>query len=218
MKTVVITKNVDFKGFADAPLRATFCYFPDAPTLSDQKIKPKRRMIMKKLNVLIALTSSQTKVMTFKEAHEQLLGVHKSQQAEEILTEICTSISQDARILDKMFPNKKVTSHKIAKIMALIPGIIIAASSTVSASAGSDQIRKGFMQIFDIASAIAEPILWFYAVTACVLIATGRNKEMGWTKLKQVGYGYICLTMIPAIFSFLRWMSMSLSASFSSFH
>jgi hypothetical protein len=72
---------------------------------------------------------------------------------------------------------------------------------------GADKIREGFMQIVDVFTAIAEPILWFYALTACILMATGRNKELGWDRLKRVGYAYIFITLMPTLFQFLRWIA-----------
>lgn len=81
----------------------------------------------------------------------------------------------------------------------------VSAAATVITSA--EKIRQGFMQIIEVFTAIAEPILWFYAVTACILMATGRNKDMGWDRLKRVGYAYIFIAMLPTFFSFLRWIA-----------
>lgn len=77
----------------------------------------------------------------------------------------------------------------------------------------ADQIRSGFMQLIDVFTAITEPILWFYAITACILMATGKNKEMGWNRLKSVGYAYIGITLLPTFFVFLRWVSKIISES-----
>jgi hypothetical protein len=81
------------------------------------------------------------------------------------------------------------------------------ASAAVAVVSQGDKIREGFMQIIDVFTAIAEPILWFYAVTACVLMATGKNKDLGWDRLKRVGYSYIFIALLPTFFAFLRWMA-----------
>lgn len=89
-------------------------------------------------------------------------------------------------------------------------------SSTVDAAtrlmaphtvSSADKIREGFMKLVDVFTAISEPILWFYALTACILMATGKNKEAGWTRLKNVGYAYIFISLLPAFFTFLRWVA-----------
>lgn len=72
---------------------------------------------------------------------------------------------------------------------------------------GADQIRSGFMQIIDVFTAITEPILWFYALTACILMATGKSKDLGWNRLKNVGYAYVFISLLPTFFSFLRWVA-----------
>lgn len=89
------------------------------------------------------------------------------------------------------------------------------ASSVHAATSSSDKIRTGFMQIIDVFTAIAEPILWFYALTACILMATGRNKDLGWDRLKRVGYSYIFIAMLPTFFAFLRWMAVMLKDAIS---
>lgn len=86
-------------------------------------------------------------------------------------------------------------------------------SAAAAALSSADKIRQGFMQIIDVFTAIAEPILWFYAVTACILMATGRSKEAGWDRLKRVGYAYIFIALLPTFFSFLRWMAVMLSGA-----
>lgn len=93
------------------------------------------------------------------------------------------------------------------KASLLLPSILLRGYSVAFASGGADAIREGFQQLLDVATAIAEPILWFYAVTACVLMATGKNKSVGWDRLKNVGYGYILMVMMPTIFEFFRFIA-----------
>jgi hypothetical protein len=81
-------------------------------------------------------------------------------------------------------------------------GMLVAASG-----GGGEQIRRGFTEIIDVFTAIAEPILWFYALIGCVMMATGKNKDAGWNRIKQVGYAYIGIALLPAFFAFLRWIA-----------
>ncbi|QPX71697.1 hypothetical protein [Bacillus phage SP8] len=90
--------------------------------------------------------------------------------------------------------------------MALSPGALAAGVDS------ADKIRRGFHDIIDVFTALAEPILWFYALTACVLIAT-KNKNAGWERLKNVGYAYAGIALLPTFFSFLRWVSSIVSSS-----
>lgn len=76
----------------------------------------------------------------------------------------------------------------------------------------AESIRQGFTDILDIFTAIVEPILWFYALTACVLMAT-KNKDAGWQRLKQVGYAYAGIALLPTFFAFLRWVSDMLTSA-----
>lgn len=82
------------------------------------------------------------------------------------------------------------------------------------AKEAADQIRVGFQQILDVFTAIAEPLLWFYALTACILMAT-KNKDEGWKRLKQVGYAYTAIALLPTFFSLLRWIAGLLRESFT---
>lgn len=91
--------------------------------------------------------------------------------------------------------------------------LLTTASAATSASTGAEQIRTGFSQVIDVGVAIAEPIIWMYAVVACVQIATNVDRNTGWNKLKNVGYAYILMCMLPAIFSFWRWISKILQSS-----
>ena len=69
-----------------------------------------------------------------------------------------------------------------------------------------DRIREGFGTILDVFTALAEPILWFYALTACILIAT-KNKETGLNRLKQVAYAYAAIALLPTFFAVIRWVA-----------
>lgn len=104
-----------------------------------------------------------------------------------------------------------------------VPSLIMAkltiASSThvfakVNASEGADKLRDGFSQLLDVFTAISEPILWFYALTACIMIAT-KNKQAGWDRLKQVGYAYAAIALLPTFFAFLRWVAQIVKSSIS---
>ena len=69
-----------------------------------------------------------------------------------------------------------------------------------------DKIREGFDTILDVFTALAEPILWFYALTACILIAT-KNKDTGINRLKQVAYAYTAIALLPTFFALIRWVA-----------
>lgn len=78
----------------------------------------------------------------------------------------------------------------------------------------ADKIRHGFEQLLDVFTALAEPILWFYALTACILIAT-KNKETGITRLKHVAYAYAGIALLPTFFALLRWVADMIKGSIS---
>ncbi|MMZ43628.1 hypothetical protein D1872_51910 [compost metagenome] len=101
------------------------------------------------------------------------------------------------------------SSRWVSAALGVVYSYKLAGSVSAAAAAitSAEKIRQGFMQIIDVFTAIAEPILWFYAVTACILMATGKNKDMGWDRLKRVGYAYIFIAMLPTFFSFLRWIA-----------
>lgn len=82
----------------------------------------------------------------------------------------------------------------------------------VLAAAGVEQIRSGFQQVIDVFTAIAEPILWGYAVVGLVMVATGK-KQAGWDRVKSVGWSYLCIAMLPTFFAFLRWVAIILKQS-----
>lgn len=95
---------------------------------------------------------------------------------------------------------------KSTKIAVLLPVILTKVSTICEAADGVKQMREGFMTLIETATAITEPILWFYALAACIMMATGK-KGVGWEKLKNVGYSYILITMLPTLFEFCRWIS-----------
>jgi len=88
------------------------------------------------------------------------------------------------------------------------------AKAVASSPAGADQIRKGFQSVIDVITAIAEPILWGYAVVGLVLVATGK-KQAGWDRVKSVGWAYLGIAMLPTFFAFLRWVAAMLKATMS---
>lgn len=77
-----------------------------------------------------------------------------------------------------------------------------------------DNIRQKFSQIIDIFSAVAEPILWGFAIVGLVLVATG-NKTIGWQRVKNVAYAYIGIQCLPGFFAFLRYIAKMLTDAFS---
>jgi len=81
-------------------------------------------------------------------------------------------------------------------------------------TATPDQLRQNFSKIIDVFTAIAEPILWGFAVVGLVLVATG-NKQMGWARVKSVAYAYIGINCLPAFFAFLRYIAKMLTSAFS---
>ena len=81
-------------------------------------------------------------------------------------------------------------------------------------TAKAEDIRAGFETLLDVFTAIAEPILWFYALTACIMIAT-KNKNAGFDRLKQVAYAYAGIALLPTFFSFLRWIAELLKGAIS---
>lgn len=95
------------------------------------------------------------------------------------------------------------------RLAVMLPVILSKMSTICDAASGVDKMREGFMALIETATAITEPILWFYALTACILMATGK-KGVGWDKLKNVGYSYILITMLPTLFQFCRWISKTL--------
>lgn len=86
------------------------------------------------------------------------------------------------------------------------------AKAVAASPAGAEQIRKGFQSVIDVITAIAEPILWGYAVVGLVLVATGK-KQAGWDRVKSVGWAYLGIAMLPTFFAFLRWVAAMLKAT-----
>lgn len=90
----------------------------------------------------------------------------------------------------------------------------LAMKVALGATATPDNIRANFSKIIDVFSAVAEPILWGFAIVGLVLVATG-NKQMGWSKVKGVAYAYIGIQCLPAFFAFLRYIARMLTSAFS---
>lgn len=120
----------------------------------------------------------------------------------------------DQGIYKKM--NKKI--HLMIPILvANMPTILCAAKKAEenadNIAQGAENIRQAFQQLIEVATAIAEPILWFYALGACIMMATGKNKQLGWDRLKTVGYAYVVIALLPTCFAFLRWIATLIQSS-----
>lgn len=104
---------------------------------------------------------------------------------------------------------RKGAVQKMLHLLLPTSVAVLSYSSTASASsnkASADEIRKGFSEILDLFTAIAEPILWFYALTACILMAT-KSKDAGLNRLKQVAYAYGAIALLPTFFALIRWVA-----------
>lgn len=121
----------------------------------------------------------------------------------ELEQDICDATEKVFRIVNETLEENM---DKGVKVVSLIPVILSKVSVICDAASGADKMREGFMTLIETAIAITEPILWFYALAACILMATGK-KGVGWEKLKNVGYSYILITMLPTLFQFCRWIS-----------
>jgi hypothetical protein len=125
--------------------------------------------------------------------------------------EVTKQVTVKSRWHGNLEKTRKAVVDKIAGL--IIPAtlgtrIFLSYHSPAFAQAreAAEQIRVGFQQVLDVFTAIAEPILWFYALTACILMAT-KNKDEGWKRLKQVGYAYTAIALLPTFFSLLRWIA-----------
>src|SRR6185312_14977571 len=90
---------------------------------------------------------------------------------------------KSTRYTGELEESRKMLVEKMTNILlpsTAMLGFMLSTSNVVLAdtSTSADDIRRGFMDILDVFTAIAEPILWFYALTACILIAT-KNKDTG---------------------------------------
>jgi hypothetical protein len=129
-------------------------------------------------------------------------------------------VSVKSRWTGELEEGRKRVNRSIAELLTIgvlgagysfrFADAVLAAGKAVSAS---DKLREGFMQLIDVFTAISEPILWFYALIGCIMMATGKNKEKGMEKLKQVGYAYVVIALLPTIFDFLRYISTIIKAS-----
>jgi hypothetical protein len=122
---------------------------------------------------------------------------------------INTKIQAESRWTGDLEETRKTWVNKMVDL--IFPGVVMtkltfATAGTAMAASGADDIRRGFTEILDVFTAIAEPILWFYALTACILMAT-KNKQAGLDRLKQVGYAYAGIALLPTFFAFLRWVA-----------
>lgn len=96
----------------------------------------------------------------------------------------------------------KFSKWFIPSLLLMYPGHALANAQTDKV----EKIRTEFETILDIFTALAEPVLWFYALTACIMIAT-KNKDAGFNRLKQVAYAYAAIALLPTFFALLRWVS-----------
>lgn len=121
----------------------------------------------------------------------------------ELEQDICNATE---RVLTIVNETLEENMGKGLRAVSVLPIILSKVSAVCEAASGADKMREGFMTLIETATAITEPILWFYALAACILMATGK-KGVGWEKLKNVGYSYILITMLPTLFQFCRWIS-----------
>lgn len=146
--------------------------------------------------------------------HRRIQEIENKEKRENLRKNIWNTSKEINETLEKMFgctrTVKKVCRYLPLFLVLKLPKSVLAANNT-----NVQTMRKAFEQILTIATAIAEPILWFYAVTALIMMATGKNKMMGKERLKSVIYSYIGITMLPTLFSFLRWVSQVLKGAFS---
>lgn len=98
---------------------------------------------------------------------------------------------------------------------AIVTRLGMRATHAFAATQNANDLRRGFMDIVDIFTAIAEPILWFYALIGFIMMATGKSKDAGWNRIKNVGYAYIGISMLPTMFQMLRWISNIIRSSIS---
>ena len=126
-------------------------------------------------------------------------------------TPLKSKYPEDMEVLRKSMVRRMVD---VLMTAPAIIGISLVASKYASASTENpaEGLREGFENILDIFTAIAEPILWFYALTACILMAT-KNKDSGIQKLKQVAYAYAGIALLPTFFALLRWLSEMIKGS-----
>lgn len=121
-------------------------------------------------------------------------------------------------ISQKSFEDKKLdwfTKIGIASMTSWVyENLITKVALGAELTATPDELRKNFSKIIDVFTAIAEPILWGFAIVGLVLVATG-NRQMGWQRVKSVAYAYICINCLPAFFAFLRYIAKMLTAAFS---
>ena len=104
---------------------------------------------------------------------------------------------------------RKGAVGKMVNLLLPTAVAIMSYSGTASASSNAkdaEKIRQGFSEILDLFTAIAEPILWFYALTACILMAT-KSKDAGLNRLKQVAYAYGAIALLPTFFALIRWIA-----------
>lgn len=80
--------------------------------------------------------------------------------------------------------------------------------------AAISKLGEGFMVIYDIVATIAEPFLMIVFIYGFFHFAVGKN-EQAWTRIKQAGYAYIGIVMLPGIFKLLRYVGDVLRDAFN---
>lgn len=144
----------------------------------------------------------------------------------EFPTSVTTTVPEGfVEVKSKYTGELEKSRNRIVKFMTnlIMPGVIATkwamthkeAFAATVASGGADQIRHGFQTLLDTFTALAEPVLWFYALIGCIMIATGKNKDAGWNRIKQVGYAYVAIALLPTLFSLLRWVSVIIKGAIS---
>lgn len=161
--------------------------------------------------------SKQYKGMQSKELSKRIDEIIKQQKINKRIRKLQEKIGDTCLSIYKELTKMVGTTKVAIKTSILLPAILT--TSKTFAYAGSSEavksIQEAFEQLMSIATAIAEPILWFYALTSLILMATGKSKAIGWNRLKNVGYAYIGMTLLPTIFAFLRWISGILKSAFT---
>lgn len=164
--------------------------------------------------------SNQYRGITSKQVSERLDEIIEQQKKDKRIESLRYKIEETCKNIYKELTKAVGTTGVAKKASKYIPFLLTLPGTKVYAATSGNtetlaRIREAFEQLMSIATAIAEPILWFYALTSLILMATGRNRSIGWNRLKNVGYAYIGMTLLPTIFAFLRWVSSLLRTAFT---
>lgn len=144
--------------------------------------------------------------------------VHRATQDERIQRMI-DNLNYSCEEMTKELQKIAGRNNTIYKASILLPALIVKASPVFAQADKTGETVKKLQEVFlilrEIAIAVGEPILWFYALTAIILMATGKNKAQGWGRLKQVMYSYLFLRCLPALFALVGWLSEVLMGALS---